>query len=191
MALFFTADHHFGHANIIKMCARPFDSVLEMDEDLVRRWNEAVGPDDDVWHLGDFACRCHPRHMADVFNRLNGRKRLVTGNHDNGATLALRWAAPPVPYTELDAEVSGRRTRIILFHYALRTWNQSRRGAIHLYGHSHGRLPGVGNSTDVGVDAWDYRPASLDEIVRHLAEAATGSLGEIPEGGRDGTTDGA
>ncbi len=52
--LWFTADHHFGHANIIRYCNRPFASAEEMDATLVHLWNETVGRDDIVYHLGDF-----------------------------------------------------------------------------------------------------------------------------------------
>ena len=52
--VFVTADHHWGHANILGYCDRPFDNVEEMDAEMVRRWNEVVGSDDEVFHLGDF-----------------------------------------------------------------------------------------------------------------------------------------
>ena len=53
--VFFTSDHHFGHQNIIRHCQRPFGGAAEMDEELIRRWNERVRPGDEVYHLGDFA----------------------------------------------------------------------------------------------------------------------------------------
>ncbi|WP_258934193.1 hypothetical protein [Nesterenkonia pannonica] len=52
MTTFFTSDHHFGHANIIRYCDRPFADVAEMDEAMIDRWNETVSPDDEVWVLG-------------------------------------------------------------------------------------------------------------------------------------------
>lgn len=57
MKVWFTADTHFGHRNILKHCDRPFGSVKEMDEALIAMWNAVVGLNDDVWHLGDFAYR--------------------------------------------------------------------------------------------------------------------------------------
>ena len=174
MAVFFTSDHHFGHMKIIEHCRRPFADVDHMNHQLVRRWNEVVGPDDEVWHLGDFAYRCHPRTMANLFNSLNGRKHLVTGNHDNGATCSLRWASRPVPYAELSLAIGddpgnpAKLTPFILFHYGMRVWNQKRRGAIHLYGHSHDRLPDLDRSCDVGVDSWDYRPVGIQQLLARL-----------------------
>src|SRR5690606_36562794 len=52
--VWFTSDHHFGHANIIKFCNRPYADADEMDRALVEKWNDVVGPDDMVFHLGDF-----------------------------------------------------------------------------------------------------------------------------------------
>ena len=78
MAVFFSADTHFRHTNIIRYCCRPFASVTEMDETLIANWNAVLGVDDDVWHLGDFAY-CRGERLATIFHRLNGRKRLVVG----------------------------------------------------------------------------------------------------------------
>ena len=57
MAIFFTSDTHFGHGGALGLYRRPFASVAAMNEGLVERWNEAVKPEDVVWHLGDFAIR--------------------------------------------------------------------------------------------------------------------------------------
>ncbi len=164
MALWFTADHHFGHANIIRFCRRPFADVAEMDEEMVERWNATVDTGDEVWHLGDFAYRCGPNRQAEIFNRLHGRAiHLVRGNHDRGRTLALPWASVQ-HYAEIVAD--GRL--LILFHYALRVWNGSHRGSLALHGHGHGTMPSLPAACDVGVDAWDFKPASLSEILGRL-----------------------
>ena len=85
MTTFFTADTHFGDHRTINIQRRPFANVAEMDAALVARWNAAVGPDDEVWHLGDVA-----RRGADVpglLARLNGRKHLLRGNNDSAGTI--------------------------------------------------------------------------------------------------------
>lgn len=51
--IFFTSDHHFGHANIIKFSNRPFSNVEEMNEELIKRWNEKVSSEDEVSYIGD------------------------------------------------------------------------------------------------------------------------------------------
>src|ERR671929_1176204 len=70
MTVWFTADTHFGHAGALGRFRRPFASVQDMDEAMIRRWNETVGPEDDVWHLGDFALRYAAERMAAILDRL-------------------------------------------------------------------------------------------------------------------------
>lgn len=165
MTVYFTADTHFAHANIIRHCDRPFSDVDEMDEVLVANWNAVVRKTDEVWHLGDFGWWRDAKRVRSIFSRLNGQKRLIIGNHDGGDVLELAWAAPPVPY----AEISVDRQRLVLFHYGMRVWNGMRRGAIQLYGHSHGRLPGTNRALDVGVDCWGFTPVALSQIQERLA----------------------
>jgi calcineurin-like phosphoesterase family protein len=158
--VWFTSDQHYGHTNIIRFCERPFASIEEMDEALIANYNECVKPGDTVYHLGDFS---FARNPAGVFYRLNGNKLLLLGNHDwkrTGELKKLPWGWIKDVY---NLRVAG--TKIWLNHFAQRAWPAGHHGAIHLYGHSHGSLPDFGRSTDVGVDAWDYRPVHLDEIL--------------------------
>ena len=76
----FTSDTHFGHANIIRYCNRPFDSVGHMDREMLKRWNEKVKPDDLVYFLGDFSMSEIP--LKTFLPKLNGTKFLIHGNHD-------------------------------------------------------------------------------------------------------------
>ncbi len=82
--LWVTGDHHFGHKNIIAYDSRPFDNVRQMDEVMVRRWNEVVKKDDTVYHLGDFALASF-EYAQSILARLNGKKILILGNHDRSA----------------------------------------------------------------------------------------------------------
>jgi len=165
MTVWFTADQHFGHANIIRHCGRPFSDVVEMDEAMIQRWNASVGSDDEVWHLGNFAYRCGPNRMREIYSRLRGRAlHLVRGNHDSKRTLELPWAS-----VQRYAEIKVDCQLLILFHYGLRVWHRSHHGSWSLYGHSYGKLPGTATSCDVGVDAWDFRPVSIVEIRAALA----------------------
>jgi calcineurin-like phosphoesterase family protein len=128
-----------------------------------------VRPQDTVWHLGDFAFRCEPSRRERIFKRLNGRKHLVVGNHDDAATLSLDWES-----AQQIAEASILGQRVVLCHYAMRVWPRQAKGAIHLFGHSHARLGGTARSLDVGVDAWDYRPTELASIAVRLSTIAAG-----------------
>ena len=79
--IFITSDHHFCHERIISICGRPFADVEEMNETLASRWNSVVGKNGVVYHLGDF-CLGNREQIQGWFKRLNGRIRLIVGNHD-------------------------------------------------------------------------------------------------------------
>jgi calcineurin-like phosphoesterase family protein len=157
LAVWFTADTHFGHAGALALYRRPFGSLAEMDAALVARWNEVVRPDDEVWHLGDFALRLSLAAAEAVLGSLNGRKHLVIGNNDSSEVAALgAWAS-----VQAYAEVTVDSHRLVLCHYAFRTWNGMAKGSLNLHGHSHGRLKPLPRQTDVGVDCWDFRPIEV------------------------------
>ena len=78
--IYFTADTHFGHANIVKMCQRPYPDVDAMNEAMIAAWNERVQGNDTVYIIGDMFFRC--ADPESILKRLKGRKRLIVGNHD-------------------------------------------------------------------------------------------------------------
>lgn len=80
--IWLVSDTHFSHANIIRYCNRPFSSAEEMDEVMIERWNKVVKPNDKVYHLGDVGLS--NRTLDTILSRLNGKKRLILGNHDDG-----------------------------------------------------------------------------------------------------------
>ena len=159
----FTSDTHFGHANIIRYCQLPLQDGRERDWAMVANWNAVLQPDDVVWHLGDFAFR-NARAPMDYLRRLHGTKHLVWGNHDGEECRQAPGWTSSQPYAELSLDGE----RLVLCHYAFRTWNRAGRGSLHLFGHSHGRMPGNAQSCDVGVDVWDFRPVALADIKRRL-----------------------
>ncbi|GJD96053.1 metallophosphoesterase [Methylobacterium iners] len=173
MATFFTADTHFSHVHILRQRGTPFGSMAEHDEVLISRWNETVSPSDDVWHLGDFAGDASRARCGELFERLNGTKRLIRGNHDTNRVLHLPWADLPVESARITVREDGRECRLYLAHYAHRAWPGLWRGTRHLYGHTHGSLSDTQRSCDVGVDAWDYRPVGLAAIIARQDRAAT------------------
>ena len=161
MAVFFTSDTHFGHTGALGRFRRPFAGVAAMDEAMVANWNAAVGPDDEVWHLGDFALRTKPDAMAALLDWLNGTKHLIAGNNDGPPTLALPGWTSVGPYAEIRVE----DTPLVLCHYPFRTWNGMYKGALNLHGHSHGQLKKpLPRQIDVGVDVWGFRPVRLAEL---------------------------
>jgi calcineurin-like phosphoesterase family protein len=173
--VFFTSDHHFFHQNIIGHCDRPFLDVNEMDEFMIQEWNNTVGPGDLVYHLGDFAItgysQKHKPKVEKLLRKLNGTKILIAGNHDSHAVLkAEGWAnvRKGIHHIKVDGQ------RFILCHYGMRTWQFKSKGAIHLYGHSHGNLPPFDKSVDVGVDSLGYKPNEFDRIMDIMAKMDIG-----------------
>lgn len=178
----FVGDTHFGHANIITHAKRPFTSAGEMDEVLIQNWNQVVGRNDDVYDVGDFVFRAI-RPVIYYTGRLNGHHHLIWGNHDHDAKRVpqLFASTQEVKYLKLHGE------QITLYHYPLRVWHNSHRGAWALYGHCHGSLPNFHRSMDVGVDCHGYTPVHFDTIKtymdqqpvsQHHPELLTDPLGE-------------
>lgn len=169
------SDTHFGHANIIRYSSRPFADVEEMNEKMIAEWNHLVKPQDDVYHLGDFAFM-RPAPFTSLVWRLQGKKHVILGNHDkwiieNWDDLVRKGTFASIQHYR-EVKVAGKM--LVLFHYGQRVWNKSHHGSIHLYGHSHGSLPPHGLSVDVGVDCKEitpeYRPIHLDEVLAYMSK---------------------
>jgi calcineurin-like phosphoesterase family protein len=168
MTVWFTSDTHFGDHRLLNIGGRPFASVAEMDAALAAGWNGVVAPEDEVWHLGDVARSA--KAAAELLPRLHGRKHLIIGNNDPPAVVAL----PAWESTGHYAELALEGVRLVLCHYAFRSWNGMGRGALNLHGHSHGRLRPFTRQFDVGVDARDLRPVSLKQLLGPAPRASSG-----------------
>ncbi len=183
MALWFTADLHLGHSNIIGYCDRPFPDADTMNQALVDRWNHTVGAADTVWILGDVALGRIEKSLGLVA-LLRGRKLLLAGNHDRcwqghrrrsaGWSERYRDAGfDEVHQGELPLGVAGRSILASHFPYQGDSHDQDRyveerpvdRGQWLLHGHVHERWRQRGRMINVGVDAWNYKPVSEDHIV--------------------------
>lgn len=185
---FFTADLHFGHANIIRYCNRPFASVDDMNEAMIDRWNITVSPDDSVFILGDLAMGKIEESLSLV-PLLNGTKYLLPGNHDRnwmrnkgferwvpiylGAGL-IDWRDRP--FVGAGEALGG--VRHSHFPYAPAGEYDERYAEFHptdtghwlLHGHVHDAWKIRGRQINVGVDVWDFRPVSELEIINIMKE---------------------
>jgi len=188
--IWFTSDEHYHHANIIKYCERPFSSVEEMDDTIIRNHNALVSDGDSVYHLGDFVWG-NDHDAQAILDQLNGHHTFIKGSHDG-------WMEEDHPQI-MELNISGKYPRpdlphvphnlIVLCHYAMRTWARSFDGSYQLHGHSHGRLKSIGRQMDVGVDCWAFNPVSLDVVISRLSkvplfdsEMIQGSVGSNPTG---------
>lgn len=151
---FAISDTHFSHANIIKYCDRPFSCPEEMDEALVERWNAVVRPEDHVYHLGDVAIA---RRALSIVQRLNGKKRLIMGNHDIFKVQEYLAAG--------FQKVMGIRVLegLIMTHIPVHSSSLGRFGA-NVHGHTHTTGSPEGRYISVCVELTNYAPVSLEEI---------------------------
>lgn len=153
--IFFTSDLHLGHANIIKYCDRPFATVLEMNEEIIKRHNSVVGKNDIVYDLGDF---CFGKD--EYSHRLNGKRIRINGSHDKKCGVDMY---------RLFVDINHYLQLIILCHYPMRSWEKSHYGSWMLYGHHHGKLQPYGLSFDVGVDTNNFYPYSLHQVTEIMS----------------------
>ncbi|TCN33772.1 hypothetical protein EV184_10278 [Sinorhizobium americanum] len=84
--IYFTSDTHFGEQRVLNIDRRPFSSLAEHDAALIANWNDTVSPEDEIWHLGDFASK-KKGFADDLLSQLNGSKHLIVGNNDPPATV--------------------------------------------------------------------------------------------------------
>lgn len=177
---FFISDLHFGHKNVIKFDNRPFSSVDEMDQELIRKWNKTVlnTNKDLVYILGDISWYNGEKTRL-ILEQLNGKKILIKGNHDKNKDIEF--------YKDLFEEIvdykeiNRNKTKIILSHYPILFYNGNLKNNIMLYGHLHNteqeillqdiiktiKLKGQKvRMYNVGCMFWDYKPISLEQILK-------------------------
>jgi calcineurin-like phosphoesterase family protein len=190
-ATFLVSDTHFGHAGVCRFThpddatvkLRPWDNPDEMDEEMVRRWNDTVRPSDKVYHLGDVVIN---RKALKTLSRLNGDKVLIRGNHD---------IFPDVEYREYFRELRAYHVLngMILSHVPVHEASLGRFG-VNIHGHLHAtrvkRARGVdartgavlyGTDNDVRyhcvcVEQTDFRPILLEDVYKRIA-AEGGEIG--------------
>ena len=183
--LFFVGDTHFGHRSMAEhwrvgkynygtTLMAGLDRKAAMDEELINQWNAVVPRHGIVFHLGDVSFR-NSKETGAIVDRLNGEVHLIPGNHDKGHTNVLRdwgWIIEP-QYLEVDINMQ----RVIMCHYAFRSWNKMHHGAWNIHGHSHGNLAeSNGKQLDVGVDSeaitTALRPVSFVEVLMWMEHTA-------------------
>ena len=176
MRTWITSDLHFGHANIMKFCPGTrsrFKDVDDMNETMIREWNEIVQDGDTVYILGDFAFLPADKAVK-VANRLNGDKILVEGNHDRkllNDPVFRRCFKEVHQYLSITYD----KHRICMFHYPIAEWDQMHRGALHFHGHLHGGKSGLEEyrARDTAFDATGF---IVVEMERAINDAMTGKI---------------
>ena len=170
--VYFTSDSHFNHANIIGFCNRPFKSVEEMNEKLIENWNNVVGADDIVFHLGDF-CLGGSAEWTKVLDRLNGKIYLIQGNHDM-KYLRLGYTNRFELIT-MQMHIEVGKQKIYLNHCPFLCYGGAYRDTWQLFGHVHTSKYNTGKDKsrlaylfptqyDVGVDNNNFTPVFFEQV---------------------------
>lgn len=191
MKHWFISDTHFGHENIIRYSQRPFRNVDHMNRTLIDNWNDVVGKRDTVFHLGDVALGPWER-WDSILRSLHGTKVLVVGNHDRifermsdkvrarFTPLYRDWFSGGIHHRHGGLMIGKTRVNLSHFDYDPDRYDRAfprlpDEGVPLIHGHTH-RTERVSRSASgtlqihVGVDAWDYRPVSEEQVAELLEE---------------------
>ena len=168
--IFFSSDLHFYHEKIIRHTQRPYYNVEQMNKSLIKKWNDKIAFDDEVYILGDFTMKGADLASAILYS-LKGKKHLIRGNHDHFIDEPQFDGSLFVTVQDY-LEITYLNTDFVLFHYPIVEWNGSGKGAIALHGHQHNHkeynVENLRNGIlryDVGVDANNMAPVSAKEII--------------------------
>ena len=173
--IYYTSDLHLGHANVLRHCNRPFETVEEMDAALIANWNSRIEPKDTVYIVGDFFYR-NKRPANDYLRKLNGSKALIVGNHDHTWMSQVNLNRAFTVVANLLTIKDGERA-VVLCHYPMLSWRGSARGSLMVHGHIHNNtsadywpyLQSHLNILNAGVDINGFFPVTLDEMIANNA----------------------
>ena len=169
--IYFTADTHFGHENVLRFCDRPFPDAQSMNEAMVAAWNKRVTGNDTVYILGDMFFRCDD--AESILRQLKGKKRLIVGNHD-GSWMDKVDLNKYFASVDKFLEVSDGCHALTLCHYPMLSWKHAMRSYM-IHGHIHNDtradfwplLVARDNVLNAGVDINGYMPVTFDEMLEN------------------------
>ncbi|MDE6727713.1 MAG: metallophosphoesterase family protein [Oscillospiraceae bacterium] len=171
--IYYTADLHLGHENVIKFSGRPFSNLEEMDKTLIANWRAVVQPNDDIYVLGDLIFKCNEPEV--YLKQLTGRIHLIKGNHDT----FLKNKALERYFVSIDdmLTIADEGRRVFLCHYPMAEWPGYYRDAVHLFGHIHNNrneaceiMETLTFNYNVGVDCIGFSPLTLTQIIGFYGE---------------------
>ena|SRR6056297_1334857 len=163
--IWFIADTHFLHPKIVDICNRPIDKESH-DQWLLERINERVGKKDHLFFLGDVSLG-NKAKTEKILHKIRGKKFLILGNHDKNIKSSTLFKEI---WTRKNFNFNSEpfpNIHIVLDHFPLASWERKVHGSMHLHGHTHGRFDNSVNglSFDIGVDANNYYPLNLEEVL--------------------------
>lgn len=170
--VYYTADLHLGHANVIRFDKRPFASVEEMDQTLIENWNSRVTDRDKVYIVGDLIYRSE-KPAEWYLEKLRGIKYLVIGNHDK-AILENESARSYFEVIDKMMHITDGKRQICMCHFPVVEWNGYFRGYYHIFGHIHNArnrafqvMREETRALNAGCMINQYIPVTFEELMRN------------------------
>lgn len=182
--IFFTSDLHFCHDKPFIWGPRGFDNVEEMNEAIVRNWNETVADDDDIYVLGDLILKDNETGIK-LWKKLRGRKHVIIGNHDTAPRVELLRKCRNTEIVGYADLLRYKGYSLYLSHYPTMTGNYDetkfmKNCVINLCGHVHtsDRFSDIdkGWIYHCELEAHDNRPVSVETILADMIA----ELGDVP-----------
>jgi len=171
LAVFFTADTHFGEHKTFELSRRPFPSLSTMDSFLITNWNNIITNKDTVYHLGDFG---DPR----ILKLLNGQEIvLIPGNHDTKDIINRLQRDPRFRIGKTDEFYKPDH----LFKMVHKPGRAKSLKRFYLYGHIHGVQKIKRNGLNVGIDCHNFMPIDFDTVMwwRNITMGESDGLSEV------------
>lgn len=170
--LYFTSDLHFNHKNICKYCNRPYSSVLDMNDGIIRNWNTVINENTDVIVLGDLGF-CGYNTLELYMKQLKGNIHLIQGNHDDDKVVKklLENGIIKSCYKLINVLVEGDEEcpdqELTLCHFPMIDWYNKNKGSWMIHGHDHQLTNTPSHSSahwDVGLDRNGMMPVSFEQL---------------------------
>jgi len=169
--IFFTSDLHFNHNKDFIWKARGYQSVEEMNEDFIKKWNSVVSNDDIVYVLGDVIMGEDLNAGLRMLLKLKGKKYLAIGNHDTDARIKAFKANHIFEDIQMGYRIKAKKKTIILTHYPTVTANGEDTRTLNFYGHTHQTYDFFENKVymyHVGVDSHNGYPVLLEDALQNI-----------------------
>lgn len=167
MKKLYISDLHLFDKGIIKSSNRPHKNLEEMSTDIIIKWNKKVSKEDIVYILGDVGEIEEVDEVCRILRRLNGKKVLITGNHDRETIKVPAFRKCFIQISDY-FRVFDSGKKVVMSHFPFEDWEGKKKGVIHLHGHVHKEpLPNRKNRYNVGADIQDFTPRTLREIIEY------------------------
>ena len=166
--IWLTSDLHLGHDRDFVWGARGFDTLEEMEQAIVERFNSKVQPEDDVYLLGD-SMLGDLEHGFELLKLLNGKKHFIIGNHDTKNRIAKYEELTEFPILYADV-IKYKKKTFYLSHYPTEVSNGDEFQTVNLYGHTHQTHNFYNDKFymyHVGMDSHDCYPVHIDDVISH------------------------